>query len=175
MTKRCDIRHADAIHDAPEAVARLRAGRARLRGTVGALRAQLASASADDTARIRARVRELCALREAHEPVEDWLLERVLDKGLTPSERQIVFTSLAQHQALDGLLDAAGTTTERPEDSALLTHYLETLARHLEFEARQVEPLLARQLEAVDTQAEPLRVLMQAYAAALEARPPAES
>ena len=86
-----------------------------------------------DHARIAAVVRELAELTEAldqvldwqrlselvefldyyadqvHHPLEDRLFDRLMNKGLTPTERHLVFRNLGQHQEIRALTEALTT------------------------------------------------------------------
>ena len=102
-------------------------------------------------------VHELCEL--LHFPLEDALLEIVLESGLTPSERRVVFVNLAQHQQI--YADAVGvlgrwnfgTGVERgamDDFRERADAYVKAMRGHLEFEERHLQPLLRRHLTARD-------------------------
>jgi hemerythrin-like domain-containing protein len=103
-------------------------------------------------------VHEFCEL--LHFPMEDAFLEVVLEAGLTPSERRVVFVNLAQHQqiyadAVAVLERAAGQHVAGQEPAGIEGHddirvraeaYVKALRGHLEFETRHLQPLLRRHL-----------------------------
>lgn len=103
-------------------------------------------------------VHELCEL--LHFPLEDALLEIVLEAGLTPSERRIVFVNLAQHQQIYadavGVLGrwnfGSGVERAAMDDYRVRADvYVKGLRGHLEFEERHLQPLLRRHLTARDS------------------------
>lgn len=96
-------------------------------------------------------IHEFCEL--LHFPMEDALLEVILEVGLTPSERRVVFVNLAQHQQLYaeavGVLACRGETRrDRERFHAVAAAYIGSLKAHLDFETRHLQPLLRRHLTA---------------------------
>jgi len=96
-----------------------------------------------------------------HHPVEDQLFDRVLDKGLTPAERELVHTNLAQHAEI------IGATAQLAHDVAQILndivvpidqlqdhfkHYLELQRVHMRNEIHHLFPLAERQLAQEDWQ-----------------------
>jgi len=90
-----------------------------------------------------------------HHPLEDQLFDRVLDKGLTPAERELVHFNLAQHAEIIG----ATQRLERDVSSILsdivvpfdqlreqLKHYLELQRLHMRNENNHLFPLAERLL-----------------------------
>jgi hemerythrin-like domain-containing protein len=100
-------------------------------------------------------VHEFCEL--LHFPMEDALLEVILEVGLTPSERRVVFVNLAQHQQLYaeavgvlGCLGRSGSSSDRERLPDVAAAYVGSLRAHLEFESRHLQPLLRRHLTGRD-------------------------
>lgn len=96
-------------------------------------------------------VHEFCEL--LHFPLEDALLEVVLEAGLTPSERRVFFVNLAQHQQMyaDALrvletLRESPRSVDRSDLKARAETYARALRGHLDFETRHLQPLLLRHL-----------------------------
>jgi len=96
-------------------------------------------------------VHEFCEL--LHFPLEDALLEVVLEVGLTPSERRVFFVNLAQHQQMyaDALrvlekLRESPRCADRTDLKVRAETYARALRGHLEFETRHLQPLLLRHL-----------------------------
>lgn len=96
-----------------------------------------------------------------HHPVEDQLFDRVLDKGLTPAERELVHTNLAQHaeiiSATTRLANDVGQILNDiivPIDQlhSHFKHYLELQRVHMRNEINHLFPLAERQLAEQDWQ-----------------------
>ena len=96
-----------------------------------------------------------------HHPVEDQLFDRVLDKGLTPAERELVHTNLAQHAEIIGATAQLAHDVEQilsdivvPIDQlqAHFKHYLELQRAHMRNEIHHLFPLAERQLAVEDWQ-----------------------
>ncbi len=99
-----------------------------------------------------------------HHPVENRLFDRLIEKGLTPSERRVVFVTMSQHEEilgdLLGLQEALRRLHEEPAGAegstpatALRTRancHLEAHKRHLQFEESQLLPLIESRLTARD-------------------------
>jgi hemerythrin-like domain-containing protein len=145
-----------------EALGRLAADHKRLEAVVERLEKLLERADGEAAAKEflvhLEYVHELCEL--LHFPLEDTLLEIVLESGLTPSERRVVFVNLAQHQQI--YADAVGVLGRWNFDSGVpraamgdfqtrADTYVKGLRGHLEFEERHLQPLLRRRLTARET------------------------
>jgi hemerythrin-like domain-containing protein len=141
-----------------EALGRLAGEHHRLAESAAALEALIAHLEDDSATRAflahLSFVHEFCEL--LHFPLEDALLEIVLEAGLTPSERRIVFLNLAQHQQMyaDALsvLEHAGQG-QAPGGRDFRAHaetYVRLLRGHLEFETRHLQPLLRRHITSRD-------------------------
>jgi hemerythrin-like domain-containing protein len=137
----------------PAVVSRLRREHGRMRRALDVLEQNLAAFAATvDRCGIRARIRDLQALAEpVHRFVEDQLMDLLLQKGLTPAERRVVFLSLGEKQAL---IQAAGELcrTLGGDDEACgdlaeqLAAYLALQRRHLARDDEQLIPLAITQL-----------------------------
>jgi len=90
-----------------------------------------------------------------HHPLEDQLFDRVLDKGLTPAERELVHFNLAQHAEIIGATQRLARDVNDilsdivvPFDQ-LLDHfkrYLELQRLHMRNEIHHLFPLAERML-----------------------------
>ena len=94
-----------------------------------------------------------------HHPLEDRLFDHLLMKGLTPTDRHLVFRNLGQHQKLLSLTESmslmitralkdATIDIEEFRDSAL--DYVSLQRRHMRFEEIHLFPLLEAELENSD-------------------------
>lgn len=90
-----------------------------------------------------------------HHPLEDQLFDRVLDKGLTPAERELVHFNLAQHAEIvgathrlaadvDNILNDIVVPVEQLHDH--FVHYLELQRIHMRNENIHLFPLAQRLL-----------------------------
>jgi hemerythrin-like domain-containing protein len=110
-------------------------------------------------------IHDFCEL--LHFPFEDAVLELILEAGLTPTERRVVFVNLAQHQQI--YVDAVavlqlrcrsrcepdgGSSADGPDVqlTAAAQTYVRGLRLHVAFEQRHLQPLLRRQVRACDQQ-----------------------
>jgi len=94
-----------------------------------------------------------------HHPLEDRLFDRLLNKGLTPTERRLLFRNLSQHEeitmlteelARDARLAQAGGVPAENEFSEKLTGYLNLQRQHMTFEETQLFPLLEARFDNTD-------------------------
>ena len=94
-----------------------------------------------------------------HHPLEDQLFDRVLDKGLTPAERELVHTNLAQHAEiisatlrLDQDVNQILNDSVVPIDKVLehFKHYIDLQRVHMRNENTHLFPLAERLLSAED-------------------------
>jgi hypothetical protein len=160
-----------------EALGRLASEHHRLAESAAALEALVAHLEDDGATRAFLAhlnfVHEFCEL--LHFPLEDALLEIVLEAGLTPSERRIVFLNLAQHQQMyaDALsvLERAGQgqVPGGRDFRALAETYVRLLRGHLDFETRHLQPLLRRHITGRD--APRLASMLRDLLATLAGRP----
>jgi hemerythrin-like domain-containing protein len=140
-----------------DVVARLSVDHQRLAESVAALEGLLVRL--DEPSALRAFVSHLEFVHEfcelLHFPMEDAFLEVVLEAGLTPSERRVVFVNLAQHQEIyaDAVAVLERVDGDRPagpagevEFRARAQTYVKALRGHLDFESRHLQPLLRRHL-----------------------------
>lgn len=91
-----------------------------------------------------------------HHPLEDRLFDVVVNKGLTPTERHLVFRNLGQHQEIRALTDAlaeqvriaqSGGTVDPGDFRDSLADYVALQRRHMRFEELHLFPLLAGSLD----------------------------
>lgn len=102
------------------------------------------------------RLRELLGFLDyfadkVHHPLEDRLFDHLVNKGLSPTERHLVFRNLHQHQEIKALTEtlqeqavqgAQGATVDYPEFQETVADYLSLQRRHMQFEETQLFPLL---------------------------------
>lgn len=91
-----------------------------------------------------------------HHPLEDRLFDAVLHKGLTPTERHLVFRNLGQHQEIMTQTDALSGAIHRAQSRSvvdvadfadLVAEYLSLQRRHMIFEEMHMFPLLMSRLD----------------------------
>ena len=96
---------------------------------------------------------------KVHHPLEDRVFDHLVDKGLTPTERHLVFKNLGQHEEITGLTEmlaeqafraAAGGAVDVSDFSDALNAYISLQRRHLRFEENQLFPLLEQGLDNSD-------------------------
>ena len=96
---------------------------------------------------------------QVHHPLEDRLFDRLVDKGLTPTERHLVFKNLGQHQEIRAMIermaDQIGEAIEggavgRDEFIESAAEYVTLQQRHMRFEESHLFPLLEAELENED-------------------------
>ena len=94
-----------------------------------------------------------------HHPLEDKLFDLVVNKGLTPTERHLVFRNLDQHQEIRGLTDSliaqisaarGGGTVDAGDFMTSLAAYVALQRRHMRFEESHLFPLLEGVLDNTD-------------------------
>lgn len=94
-----------------------------------------------------------------HHPLEDRLFDVVVNKGLTPAERHLVFRNLGQHQEIRDLTDSLsrqvttarnGGTVDAGEFRESLAEYVSLQRRHMRFEESNLFPLLEGTLDNTD-------------------------
>lgn len=86
-----------------------------------------------------------------HHPLEDRLFDRLTDKGLTPTERHLVFRNLGQHQEIRAMTEAIAEQTRQAlrdatvdvdEFREVAAKYISLQERHMRFEESHLFPLL---------------------------------
>jgi len=91
-----------------------------------------------------------------HHPLEDRLFDLVVNKGLTPTERHLVFRNLSQHREIKNLTDTlssqvrlamSGGTVDPGDFRESLADYVALQRRHMRFEESHLFPLLEGALE----------------------------
>lgn len=91
-----------------------------------------------------------------HHPLEDRLFDVVVNKGLTPTERHLVFRNLGQHREIRALTESlAGQVRIAQSCGAVdpgdfresLAAYVALQRRHMRFEELHLFPLLAGALD----------------------------
>ena len=98
----------------------------------------------------------------AHHPLEDRLFDRLLLKGITPTERKLIFKNLQQHEEIRRL---TGELTKQIDEAVngrcvsiadfleQLDLYLELQNRHMRFEETQLFPLVEARFDDADWRA----------------------
>ncbi len=97
---------------------------------------------------------------KVHHPLEDRVFDALVNKGLTPTERHLVFKNLGQHEEITSLTQslarqAAGAvsgtlTPDVPDFDEALQAYIALQIRHMRFEESQLFPLLEQGLDNSD-------------------------
>jgi len=91
-----------------------------------------------------------------HHPLEDRLFDLVVNKGLTPTERHLVFRNLGQHREIKALTEAltrqvreaqAGRPVDPGDFRESLAEYVALQRRHMRFEESHLFPLLEGALD----------------------------
>jgi hemerythrin-like domain-containing protein len=93
---------------------------------------------------------------KVHHPLEDRVFDHLVNKGLTPTERHLVFRNLGQHTEITGMTETLARTAAQalegmvidvPEFQEALAAYVSLQMRHLRFEENQLFPLLDHGLD----------------------------
>ncbi len=96
---------------------------------------------------------------KVHHPLEDRVFDHLVNKGLTPTERHLVFKNLDQHEEITGMTEALARTAamavegefvDVAEFAESLQAYIALQLRHMRFEEQQLFPLLEQGLENSD-------------------------
>ena len=96
---------------------------------------------------------------KVHHPLEDRVFDHLVNKGLTPTERHLVFRNLGQHEEITGMTETLARTAAQalegmvidvPEFQEALAAYISLQMRHLRFEENQLFPLLDHGLDNSD-------------------------
>ena len=96
---------------------------------------------------------------KVHHPLEDRVFDYLLNKGLTPTERQLLRKNLGQHEEITAMTStlerqaaaaAAGTLIDVPEFYDSVQSYIALQKRHMRFEEHQLFPLLDQGLDNSD-------------------------
>ncbi len=96
---------------------------------------------------------------KVHHPLEDRVFDHLVNKGLTPTERHLVFKNLGQHEEITGMTETLARTAAQavegvvidvPEFQEALAAYISLQMRHLRFEENQLFPLLDHGLDNSD-------------------------
>jgi len=91
-----------------------------------------------------------------HHPLEDRVFDLVVNKGLTPAERHLVFRNLGQHQEIRALTTSlaaqvrealGGGTVDTGDFREALAGYVALQRRHMRFEESNLFPLLEGALD----------------------------
>jgi hemerythrin-like domain-containing protein len=86
-----------------------------------------------------------------HHPLEDRLFDHLIHKGLTPTERHLVFRNLSQHEEIRALTDSiseristalANGAVDVDDFREVVAGYLDLQRRHMRFEENQLFPLI---------------------------------
>ena len=95
----------------------------------------------------------------AHHPLEDQLFDRVLDKGLTPVERELIHLNMAQHVDISGATDDLASDVDRILSDIVVPierlhgdfqRYLDLQRTHMINEDTHLYPLAQRLLKTED-------------------------
>jgi len=93
---------------------------------------------------------------KAHHPLEDRLFDALLHKGLTPTERHLVFRNLGQHQEIMTLTESLSGYIHDAQKQIVIDvarfaesvdEYLSLQRRHMTFEEMHLFPLLMSRLD----------------------------
>lgn len=91
-----------------------------------------------------------------HHPLEDRLFDHLMNKGLTPTERHLVFRNLDQHQEIKAMTEALMATLDDVRIGAVVdvVEFLEKVSayaalqmRHMRFEESHLFPLFEQEFE----------------------------
>lgn len=91
-----------------------------------------------------------------HHPLEDRLFDHLVNKGLTPTERHLVFKNLRQHQEIKSMTESLADSVSRALEGSVVdsAEFLESVAeyialqrRHMRFEESHLFPLLDQEFE----------------------------
>lgn len=94
-----------------------------------------------------------------HHPLEDRLFDRLVNKGLTPTERRLVFKNLRQHQEITALTEdiseqivraLKGGAVDAGDFRETATGYVSLQGRHMRFEEAYLFPLLETEFDNQD-------------------------
>ena len=140
----------------PVLIERLVRDHARITGVITQLSDALAADDADWQ-----RIGELIEFLEyyadrVHHPLEDRLFDHLVNKGLAPTERHLVFRNLGQHQEIISMTEALSATIARAlagevvDYDALLERaaaFISLQQRHIRFEENYLFPLFDQTLD----------------------------
>ena len=94
-----------------------------------------------------------------HHPLEDRIFDRVLHKGLTPTEHHLVFKNLSQHQEImdmtlrlmaDVQLATRGGVVDRSQFAEQVAEYVDLQRKHMRFEELHLFPLVEARFDNKD-------------------------
>ena len=86
-----------------------------------------------------------------HHPLEDRLFDRLTEKGLTPTERHLVFRNMGQHQRISANTESLSSLVRTAQQGAAVDEdafreaamsYIGLQRRHMRFEEAHLFPLL---------------------------------
>jgi hemerythrin-like domain-containing protein len=112
-----------------------------------------------------------------HHPLEDRLFDHLVNKGLTPTERHLVFRNLGQHEEIKTMTERLVRQVEEARSGGVvdIADFVENVAayvalqiRHMRFEENQLFPVLDQAFENSDWNA-----LMGALQPSEQESPPA--
>ncbi len=96
---------------------------------------------------------------QVHHPLEDRLFDQLVDRGLTPIERHLVFKNLREHQEIRAMTEVLANQIQLAKKGGAITRdeFVETAAeyvnlqrRHMNFEDSRLFPLLEAQINDKD-------------------------
>ena len=96
---------------------------------------------------------------KVHHPLEDRVFDRLLHKGLTPTERHLIFRNIGQHQEILLLTEKIAQAIEAAKQGGAfveesfeetVAQYLSLQRKHMRFEETHLFPLLQSRLDESD-------------------------
>jgi len=94
-----------------------------------------------------------------HHPLEDRVFDHLVNKGLTPTERHLVFKNLKQHEEIKAMTEGLAWQVADAEKGHVVdmqgfledvSQYLALQKRHMRFEEDQLFPLLEQAFDNSD-------------------------
>jgi len=91
-----------------------------------------------------------------HHPLEDRLFDRLMNKGLTPTERHLVYRNLGQHQEIQAMTETlseqidlalTGGSIDIDEFRESAAGYVSLQRRHMRFEESHLFPMLTAEFD----------------------------
>ena len=145
----------------PVLIERLGEDHARIAGIVAQLKALLDDLTPELDWRSFSELLEFLEYYadRVHHPLEDRLFDHLVNKGLTPVERRLVFKNLGQHEEIKALTETlielsgralAGSAVDEDEFRDVAAAYVGLQHRHMRFEESHLFPLLEAEFDNKD-------------------------